>query len=153
MKSLSFRNGLPSDAETLTALVFRAKAYWGYPSEWMEAWRPELTVSSEYIKQNQLELAFMDGELVGFYGLEFEGRRACLQHLWVEPSAIGRGLGRKLFEMACEAARKEGCDILDLVADPNAEPFYRHMGAVKTGEDQRSVLGTSRVLPKMSFRL
>jgi GNAT superfamily N-acetyltransferase len=119
----------------------------------MEAWRDELTVTPDYIQANLLELAYRDQNLVGFYGLEFEQSRAYLQHLWVEPAHIGTGLGRILFDLACRSAKTRGCHFLDLTADPNAEPFYLHMGAVRTGEDHRSVLSTPRVLPKMSFDL
>ena len=82
--ALTFRKALPADAKALTDLVFRAKAFWGYPKEWMEAWRDELTVTPDYIQANLLELAFRDQNLVGFYGLEFQQ----LPHL--PPTSLGR---------------------------------------------------------------
>src|SRR5688572_3850147 len=93
--AISFRNGVPLDAPALTELVFRAKAFWGYPKEWMMAWREELTILPDYIEKNWLELAYTQNQLVGFYGLEFHDSIAYLQHLWIEPVHIGRGFGRR----------------------------------------------------------
>ena len=48
--SFSWRRANEADAPALTALVLRAKAHWGYPQEWMDAWRAELTVTSDSLR-------------------------------------------------------------------------------------------------------
>jgi len=63
------------------------------------------------------------------------------------------GLGRKLLDIACEDARHNGYDVIELVADPNAEGFYLRQGAIRIGEVRGSVLGNPRVLPKMQLAL
>ncbi len=152
-EGLSFRRAVMDDAEALTRLCFRAKAYWGYPAEWMEAWRTKLTVTPEYIRQHSLTVACRSRSILGFYGLELCDGVAHLEHLWVEPDHIGTGLGRRLFEQARAEAKARRAQALCFTADPNAEAFYLHMGAVRVGEDQRTVCGISRVLPKMSVNL
>ena len=148
-----FRKATPEDAQALTGLAFRSKAHWGYPMEWMELWREELAVSPEYVARHEVVVASLDGELAGFYGLELHGATAWLEHLWVAPERIGTGLGRRLFEHARAAAAAGGCEALELLADPNAEAFYRRMGAVTTGEERGEVLGTERALPRMRVDL
>ena len=37
----------PADAVALSALAHRAKAYWGYPSEWLAHWSEELTLTHQ----------------------------------------------------------------------------------------------------------
>jgi hypothetical protein len=53
--------------------------------------------------------------------------------------------------MARRDARDRGVARLELVADPNAEPFYLHHGAIRVGEVHSQVLGTPRALPKMQL--
>jgi GNAT superfamily N-acetyltransferase len=151
LPSIKVRSAVASDAEALTQLVFRAKAFWRYPSEWMEAWRNELTVTSDYIAPHRVVLAEAGGQLAAFYALEFRADVAHLEHLWIEPAYIGSGLGRKLLGLACEDARRYGYDVIELVADPNAEGFYLRHGAIRTGDVHGSVLGNPRVLPKMQL--
>ena len=40
----------PADAVPLSALAHRAKASWGYPSEWLVEWSEELTLTPEYLQ-------------------------------------------------------------------------------------------------------
>jgi N-acetylglutamate synthase-like GNAT family acetyltransferase len=150
---LHVRRAVASDAQALTDLVFRAKAHWGYPRVWMEAWRAELIVSSHYIELHRVILAEVDQQLAGFYGLEFRTDVAHLEHLWVEPTRIGSGLGRKLLGLACDDARANDYKVVELVADPNAERFYLRQGAARIGEVHGNVLGMPRVLPRMQLNL
>jgi len=152
-ENIRVRSAVPSDAHALTGLVFRAKAFWGYPKEWMEEWRKELTLTSGYVAKHRVLLAEAGQLLVAFYGLELQTDIANLDHLWVEPAHIGSGLGRKLLALACEDARNNGCKVIELVADPNAEGFYLRQCATRIGEIRGDVLGNSRVLPKMQLVL
>jgi GNAT superfamily N-acetyltransferase len=152
-ENIRVRSAVACDAQALTRLVFRAKAFWGYRKEWMEEWRKELTVTSDYVAQHRVVLAEAEQRLAAFYGLEFRTDVAHLEHLWVEPAYIGSGLGRKLLALACEDARDNGYKIIELVADPNAEGFYLRHGAIRIGEIYGNVLGNPRVLPKMQLVL
>lgn len=53
--------------------------------------------------------------------------------MFVEPSAIGQGVGRLLFEHNLARGRELGFTRFRIDADPNAESFYRKMGAVRVG--------------------
>ena len=54
--------------------------------------------------------------------------------MMIEPSAIGTGCGRLLWDHAVSTAQALGISVITLDADPNAEPFYRRMGAETVGE-------------------
>ncbi|MYS01695.1 MULTISPECIES: GNAT family N-acetyltransferase, partial [unclassified Streptomyces] len=72
--------------------------------------------------------------------------------MFVEPDAIGQGVGRLLFGHAREQARRLGFTLLTIDADPNAEPFYTAMGAVRVGAvPSGSVPG--RMLPLLELAL
>jgi GNAT superfamily N-acetyltransferase len=151
---IAFRPASPCNAELLTALAIRSKAHWGYPKEWLDHWRAELTISPSYIQQNSLSIAYRQSQLVGFFGLEFpNASSARLQHLWIDAPYIGKGLGRLLFEHACATAKNRGCHTLELVADPNAEQFYLHMGAIRIADERSNILGAARILPKMIYQI
>ena len=49
--------------------------------------------------------------------------------MFIDPSAMGGGIGRALFEAAVRLARSLGYPRMTILADPNAAPFYERMGA------------------------
>ncbi len=145
----------PELAESLTTIALAAKRYWQYPERWIEIWAPILTFTPEYVAANPTYVAVVDGKPVGFYALILspERSRAQLDHLWLTPEWIGRGLGRTLFEHAVATAKALGAAVVDIEAEPNAEAFYRHMGARRTGERTGRIEDQPRVLPLMELDL
>jgi GNAT superfamily N-acetyltransferase len=84
----------------------------------------------------------------GFYSLAF-GNRAALEHLWMDPRFMGRGLGRRLVEHAMSRTALRGYSNLQVDADPNAESFYVRMGGIRVGLVPAPVAGASRLLPRV----
>ncbi|MFF2197928.1 GNAT family N-acetyltransferase [Streptomyces sp. NPDC058157] len=130
------RPARPGEAAALTALVGRSKAHWGYGAEFLAACAPELRIGEEELALRRIVVAENGrGELLGVASLEDleggEGSRAArLGLLFVEPSAIGRGVGRLLYRDAVRRAAGLGLRRLLIDADPHAAGFYRAMGAV-----------------------
>ena len=143
----------PDDADALTRVAFAAKGHWGYPERWMRRWAESLTIAPEFVRDNEVYAAVEGGAAVGFYALVGSGSVLELEHLWVVPESIGRGAGRALLEHAIERAASLGAETLRIEADPNAEGFYRRMGAERTGENVYEIEGHSRVLPLMVLKL
>ena len=143
----------PDAAEALTRVAFAAKGHWGYPERWMRLWNESLTISPGFVRDTEVYAAVEGGEAVGFYALVGNGSVLELEHLWVVPGFIGRGTGRALFEHAVERAASLGARTLRIQADPNAEGFYRRMGAERTGENVYEIEGESRTLPLMVLEL
>jgi ribosomal protein S18 acetylase RimI-like enzyme len=137
----------PDMAEALSALAYRSKSHWNYPAAWLEEWRDELTVSAEYLAANWVQVALKDDRPVGFCALEGEGHRLELGHLWIDPAYMGLGLGRCLVAEALRQAAGQGATEVLVVADPNAEPFYRRLGAQPGGYRPAPVAGEARELP------
>ncbi|GAA6204716.1 MULTISPECIES: GNAT family N-acetyltransferase [Thalassotalea] len=141
------------ESDLLTALMRRAKAHWGYPQEWLDEWKKELTLSPSYIAANIVVILEAEKKAIGFFGLELKDNFAYLSHLWVEPLHIGNGFGKLLLVESCKAALNRGYSTIELVADPNAENFYKLCGAKNIGEVHSEIFGTPRVLPKMRLTL
>ena len=107
----------------------------------------------EFIEANVAYSAMENGRAVGFYLLTTESDGLHLDHLWIVPQAMRRGIGRALFEHALEETRKLGHQILRIEADPNAEGFYTRMGARRVGANVTNIEGQKRELPVLLYEI
>jgi GNAT superfamily N-acetyltransferase len=148
------RRARPEEAPVLSEIALASKQSWGYPDEWLAAWRPDLTLSANYIRQQPVWVVEIDGAVAGFLGLEYTEGQWHLEHLWLRPSVLRQGLGRVLFAEVVRLARTEGATELQIRSDPNAEPFYLKMGAVRTGLEVYQLLGKfTREVPHLTYKL
>jgi N-acetylglutamate synthase-like GNAT family acetyltransferase len=149
---IRIRRAKPSEAEFLTELALRSKAYWGYDAAFMARCRVALTVDPEEMRRQPYYVAERDGAILGFYGFEPEGDAVGLSRFFVEPDEIGSGVGRALMEHAKESARRAGHRTLIAVADPNAASFYERLGGQPAGSAP-SEIDPARPLPILRFDL
>jgi len=152
------RKATDDEAGVLTQIAQAAKGYWGYPESWLERWRDDLTLTPQFISQNEVYVAETEHgatarqtEINGFYAIVVQGEKAELEHLWVRPENIGTGTGRDLLMHAMETAAFLNAAALEISADPNAEGFYKRMGARRIGEVATEIEG--RTLPRMTIDL
>lgn len=117
----------------------------------MEQWRDQLTITPAFIVANETFAAAIGGQIIAFHALIETAETLRLEHLWVLPERIGQGIGRRLFEHAVERAKLRGARCLTIEADPNAEPFYRRMGAVRIGGSPIEIDGHRRELPLLAI--
>jgi GNAT superfamily N-acetyltransferase len=140
----------PDQSTALTKIAHDAKRYWGYPERWIEHWQDDLTISPIYLADNQVFLAEKDGQILGFYALLVHEDKAELDYLWVAPEHIGSGVGKELFFHAMQTAVKGDISVVEVLSDPNAEGFYRKMGAHRIGETVSEIDGQPRILPRLT---
>ena len=85
-------------------------------------------------------LATLGGSAIGvayvsfIWTLEYGGRSAWLEELYVRPEHRGRGIGRRLLLAAIARARRQGCRAIDLEVDrrhPRASHLYDREGFVR----------------------
>lgn len=150
---VDIRRATAGDAGALTRIAFAAKRHWGYPERWIEHWVESLTITPEFVRNNEVYATISDGDPFGFYALTRTGHKLELEHLWVSPVWIGSGIGRLLFEHAMRKAASRGASAVEIEADPNAEGFYLRMGARRVGENVYEIEGRRRVLPLMAVEL
>jgi GNAT superfamily N-acetyltransferase len=149
---VEIRAARPAEAELLTELAMRSKAYWGYSPEFMERCRPVLTVTPAYVETCPVHVAVAGADIVGFYSLRESGDELELDLMFVEPSSIGRGVGARLLAHALDDARATKHDVLVVESDPQAEPFYRRFGARRIAL-RESTVEAGRLLPILAFDL
>ena len=143
----------PNEAATLSAIAWAAKASWDYPSDWLQQWREQLTITPVFIAENETFGAITNRQTVAFHALVQSADVLRLEHLWVSPDWMGQGIGRALFRHAAKRAAARGALSLTIEADPNAEPFYRRMGAVRRGVIATEIDGRRRDLPILTVDL
>jgi ribosomal protein S18 acetylase RimI-like enzyme len=111
------------------------------------AFEPEVArrALGELLARPELGLAYhieSGGETVGYavlcfgWSLEWGGRDAFVDELYLEPAARGRGLGRAALRALVEAARAAGVLALHLEVDPGnaaGQALYRSEGFAAHG--------------------
>ena len=117
---LALRPARAEDDQVLSALARHAKAHWGYPNRALARWRDDLTVTRASIAARPTVVGEVDGAVVGFFQLCLDGADAALEHLWVLPGQMGRGIGRALLQRALDDTRAAGRARLCIDADPHA---------------------------------
>lgn len=148
--TLTIRPAQPGEAASLTALMWRSKAHWGYSEAFMALARPQMVLSEADIAVQTVCVGEADGLVIGFYQLRMHEDGLWLEDLFIEPAHIGRGYGKALFVHAVAAARARGADALHFESDPHAEGFYRALGCEKISE-RLSLF--DRLIPRMRYTI
>jgi GNAT superfamily N-acetyltransferase len=146
------RRARPDEADTLSALAFRSKAHWGYDPVFMAACRDALTLTAGFIAAGEVYVMEVAGSALGFYSLTPWNSDLELFHFFIDPGAMGNGVGRRLWEDAIERAAGLGYSRILIQSDPYAEGFYLKLGAERIGEVP-SAVQAGRVLPLLLFPL
>jgi GNAT superfamily N-acetyltransferase len=146
------RPARPDDADELSELALRSKAYWGYSNDFMEACRAELTVPRASIDAARVIVAVVGDVVAGFSTLADDPPVRELEALFVDPPFIGHGVGGALFDGFVVAAVSDGFARVRIEADPNALGFYEHRGAVIVGERPSGSI-PGRTLPLLELDL
>ncbi len=130
------------EAGTLHALTQRSIMHWGYEPEFLD-WEPEMiAVTPEFLEYALASYALdEDGVVTGYYIFTGRPPEPQLDKLFVDAPVIGTGRGKLLWTHAMATAKSLGATRVTFYADPNADPFYRAMGAVWVGEIETSRAG------------
>ncbi|WP_433928471.1 GNAT family N-acetyltransferase [Sorangium cellulosum] len=119
------------EAGALTALCRRSKAHWGYDDDFLRLAAPALLVDAEAIGERRVFVSVdREDRALGVGRLDIEAPDVAeLGLLFVDPPAMGLGVGTGLFVHVAAEARRRGCCRMTILADPFAAPFYERMGA------------------------
>lgn len=138
---IEIRKAIPADSQDLTKISFAAKKYWNYPDSYYEAWKNELTITGDYIKQNLVYTASIHNEIIGyysivnnpasrFYGEVYVAKGYWMEHIFINPEFLYKGTGSILIEHMKQICNAQQIHSLLVFVDPNAVGFYEKTGAV-----------------------
>jgi N-acetylglutamate synthase-like GNAT family acetyltransferase len=153
LMNFQIRRAKPEEAGALTEIAHAAKRHWGYPENWIQLWQADLTITPEFIAENEVYVATNGDQIAGCCAIAFTEEMAELEHMWIRPEHIGRGVGRALFNHVKGRATELKIPAFEISSDPNAEGFYERMGATRIGEVQSEIEGKPRALPRMKVNV
>lgn len=156
------RTAKKKDVEILTDISFESKGYWQYPKHYFDIWKDELTITIEYIKKNRVFVIEQKGRIVGYYSLvELKedltisditlNKGFWLDHMFLLPQFIGKGLGAKIFKHLVEQCKKLQISSFSVLADPNSKRFYEKMGCKYQKEYPSTI--KNRTTPLLKYSL
>ena len=147
------RTALPKEAGLLTELCMRSKAHHGYDDAFMAQCAPVLEVRGADINAGRIWVAQRNRRIVGTVGITLgSDGEAELDRMFVEPDAIGSGVGRALMRRVVREARAGDVRRLMILADPHAARFYERCGAVLVGQEPSDAI-PGRRLPRYELRI
>lgn len=125
---LHFNRATEKDSELLSNTAFQSKKHWKYSKEQMKLWKEELTISKSYVSENKVFI-INDGQMyVGFIALVFKKDYIEIDHFWLVPEFIGKGMGTEIFRFIKKVGIENGYKFLQLTSEPHANGFYSKMG-------------------------
>lgn len=152
VSQVQIRFAREDEAELLSDLASRSKAHWPYDKDYLELCRSVTHVVAADVREWPFIVATDGTRVCGFAAACPVQGEYMLDHLWLEPEFIGKGLGRLLFAEAARTARAMGWTKFLIAADPYAEAFYLKMGAKRIGE-RESKIKRGFFLPLLEYDL
>jgi GNAT superfamily N-acetyltransferase len=129
--TVRIRRAVAADADALTALTQRSRAYDGPYRTILDGY----AITPAQIARDEVHVAVDDAWLLGYFSLVVGADTGAeLDLLFVDDAAQGRGVGALLFAHMRLCATARGVHNVRIVSHPPAEAFYLRMGARRVGE-------------------
>jgi GNAT superfamily N-acetyltransferase len=117
------------DGERLREIAIASKGLWGHDPVRVHDWASGLDLSDKRLQESESYVAEVGGRAVGWVEvLPAENGVCVLDHLWVEPAWVDKGVGSRLFGFAASRGARLGGRTMEWEAEPNATGFYEKMG-------------------------
>lgn len=127
------------ESDILTSVSFQSKKIWRYPDHFFEIWKNELTIHPDYIRHNKVFVFEEKSIILGYYSMVYLendvdlsgtvlSKGHWLEHMFILPGFIGKGIGTKLFDHLKTICTENRISRISILSDPNARGFYEKMG-------------------------
>jgi GNAT superfamily N-acetyltransferase len=162
LDTFDIRKAKLGEETILSELSFSSKSYWNYPPDYMKRWKPELTISGEYLSNNVVFVLESKNEILAYYSIvnlrepnvigEIEIEKGTwLEHMFVRPDMIGKGLGKRLFMHMTDFCKMNSISEIKILSDPNSKGFYQKMGCKYIFEYPSTI--KNRTTPYMIYKI
>lgn len=120
------RDAVPAEREALGDLHRRSSYVWEEDRASLDAHPDALGVAELAIIEGRVRVAVSaSGEIVGFSVVVYADGAVCeLEDLFVDPTVMRSGVGRRLVEDAVARALAAGCRTMTVIAHPRTFGFY-----------------------------
>lgn len=152
LETIKIQIAKPEDHSIVTDITFDGKSYWGFSKEQLAEWKTDLTITPEYIKENETYLLVFENKIIGYYSyIKLNDAEIELDNLFLYQKYIGKGFGKLLMKDFLERMKISAVKSVILVSEPNAEKFYSLFGFLTYERKESKIKG--RFLPKMRLSL
>ena len=140
------RFGLASEQTELEGILRRASLQWEDDRPSLLAHPEVMRLPVAQLQERRVRVAEIGSHVVGFsVVLPLTDRSWELDGLFVEPAHWGQGIGRVLVQDAKDWSQRQGVSVIEVVAGPNAEGFYRKLGFIALRPEQVQFGSASRL--------
>lgn len=122
---IPIRRAILADSSALNSLVQGSTAYEGIYRSILDGYR----ISDVQIARDQIFVAELNSQIVGFYSLVVAQGESELDLLFVSEAAQGRGVGSDLMAHLNAVAASREIETIRIVSHPPSLGFYLKMGA------------------------
>ena len=135
LKKYSIPQSTSSDSHELNTITKLSKASWGYSKEQICAWSDDLTITSKYIRENEIYKLLINNEIVGYYSyFKIQPLSILLDNIFILPKYIHKGYGKILMLDLFTRVANDGICIIRLYSEPKAQLFYQKLGFTPKGQ-------------------
>jgi len=153
-ESIKLRPAEPDDLHTLSDIAWRAKQSWGYAPEMMAKMVDALTVTEKTLATEIVSVAESEAGVAGWISyVPVSDKTVSVEGLWIDPDAMGKSVGRTLWNHMEQDAIANGFTAIEVLSDPNAFGFYEKMGCAYSRDEPSDVFGPDRLLPLLMKRI
>lgn len=144
----------PEDVAGLRSLANQSEAHWGYDRVFMEVFDRTFNITERFILENPVFVSRQGDDPEAFWGLKQDEDGWELEYFYVAEPALGKGLGRRMWDHLTDWCRENRVYEFCFVTSPQAVGFYEKMGAVQDGMvrsaiDGRPIPHFRSVVPRM----
>jgi len=118
----------------------------------MDRFKKIYLITEDFILNNPTYILKIDEKVIGFYGLLLKNDVTSLEYLFIEPTYIGKGYGKILWNHALEECQKIGVREFTIITSPEARAFYLKLGATIYNEVD-SLISKGKKTPILIYRL
>ncbi|KTC78013.1 GNAT family N-acetyltransferase [Legionella brunensis] len=146
--TMHLRRAKVSELSKINAFIRASKAVWDYSESFLDQFMERWGLQEIYFDKNEVILLEDENSLLGLYAFRVnEESLPELDCFFINSNKIKQGIGKIMWKYAIQYAQNKNWEKFQLIADPHAESFYKHMGA-KTIQSFESFPG--RFVPIMS---
>ncbi len=140
------------ESDILTNLAVQSEAYWGYDLKFMDNFKKLYKVTEEMIINHPTYVLEENEQIIGFYSINRDFKKASLEYFYIDPSYIGKGYGKVLWKHLVVQCKQKDISQIEFVTSPQAKGFYLKMGADEI-EEVYSIVMKERKIPKLVYRV
>jgi len=146
------RKAVRGDLGKLNELAVGSEAYWGYDEDHMSAFKRRYAIRNNHLEKGHVFVIEKNGGILGFYHLTAKESGFELEHFYIDPRYLGKGLGQTLWGHLRAFCIHRRIREVTIVCNDLVKVFYLKMGAAFLGRIESKV-DRGTMIAKLKYRM